>query len=55
MEVQDLGFHRKVREAYRQLASDESKRVHLIDGSQLRDVVAEQVWDAVRTLPGAAG
>jgi dTMP kinase len=47
MEEQDIGFHRRVREAYRQLAADEPRRVRLIDGSQTREAVAEQVWDAV--------
>ena len=47
MEEQDVAFHRRVRDAYRQLAADESKRVRLIDGSQTREAVAEQVWDAV--------
>jgi dTMP kinase len=47
IEEQDVGFHRRVREAYRQLAADETRRVKLIDGSQTREAVAEQVWDAV--------
>ena len=51
MEDQDIGFHRRVREAYRQLAADES-RVRLIDGSQTREAVAEQVWQAVKPLIG---
>src|SRR5579862_2938075 len=54
MEEQDLGFHRRVRDAYRQLAAEESRRIRLIDGSLAREQVAEQVWDAVRlaTTPG---
>ena len=47
IEEQDVGFHRRVREAYRQLAADEPARVKLIDGSQTREAVAAQVWDAV--------
>ena len=47
MEEQGVGFHRRVREAYRQLAADEPARVKLIDGSQTREAVAEQVWNAV--------
>jgi dTMP kinase len=47
IEEQDVGFHRRVRDAYRQLAADESRRVKLIDGSQTREAVADQVWDAV--------
>jgi dTMP kinase len=50
MEEQDLSFHRKVRAAYHQLASDEPKRVRLIDGSRDEAAVAEEVWDAVRPL-----
>jgi dTMP kinase len=50
MEEQDVGFHRRVRDAYRQLAADESGRVKLIDGSQTRGAVAEQVWQAVQPL-----
>jgi dTMP kinase len=48
MEEQDVGFHRRVRDAYRQLAADEPARVKLIDGSQTREQVAEQVWEAVQ-------
>ena len=47
IEEQDVGFHRRVRDAYRQLAADEPARVKLIDGSQTREAVAEQVWSAV--------
>jgi len=47
MEKQGADFHRRVREAYRQLAADEPARIKLIDGSQTREAVAEQVWDAV--------
>ena len=50
IEDQDVAFHRRVRDAYRQLAADESQRVKLIDGSQSSEVVAEQVWAAVSTL-----
>jgi dTMP kinase len=50
MEEQDVGFHRRVRDAYRQLAADEPVRVRLIDGSQTREAVAEQVWQTVRPL-----
>lgn len=46
----DVTFHRKVREAFRQIASDESRRVRLIDGSRSREEVAAEVWDAVTPL-----
>src|SRR5689334_6446004 len=50
IEEQDVGFHRRVRDAYRQLAADEPRRVRLIDGSQTREAVAEEVWKAVEPL-----
>jgi dTMP kinase len=50
MEEQEMGFHRKVREAYRQLATDEHHRIRLIDGSQTREAVAIEVWQAVESL-----
>jgi dTMP kinase len=54
IEEQDIGFHRRVRDAYRQLAAEESRRVRLIDGSQTREAVAEQVWQAVEPLLSVA-
>jgi dTMP kinase len=54
IEEQDVGFHRRVRDAYRQLAADEPARVKLIDGSQTREAVAEQVWQAVQSTITAA-
>jgi dTMP kinase len=50
IEEQDVGFHRRVREAYRHLAADEPARVKLLDGSQTREAVAEQVWQAVQSV-----
>jgi dTMP kinase len=50
MEEQEMGFHRKVRDAYRQLAADEHQRIRLIDGSQTREAVAIEVWQAVAPL-----
>jgi dTMP kinase len=50
IEEADLSFHRKVRDAYRQLASDEPRRVRLIDGSRAPQAVAEDVWEAVEAL-----
>ena len=53
IEEQDVGFHRRVREAYRQLAADESRRVKLIDGSQKIEDVADQVWLEVSAIAPA--
>jgi dTMP kinase len=48
IDEQEISFHRKVRDAYHQLAADEPKRVRLIDGGLDQDAVAAQVWEAVR-------
>jgi dTMP kinase len=50
IEEQAVSFHRQVREAYRQLASDEPKRVRLIDGAREPSAVAEEVWSTVQPL-----
>ena len=50
IEEHSIGFHRQVREAYRQLASDEPKRVRLIDGARDQVTVAEEVWSTVQPL-----
>jgi dTMP kinase len=50
IDEQEIGFHRKVRDAYHQLASDEPNRVKLIDGGAGEDAVAAQVWETVRGL-----
>lgn len=43
MEQQPLSFHRTVREAFRQLAAEDSKRIHLIDGARSREEIAEEI------------
>jgi dTMP kinase len=50
MEEQEIAFHRKVRDAYRQLAADEPRRVKLIDGGRSAEAVAVDVWAAVEEL-----
>lgn len=50
MEEQNLSFHRKVREAYQQLATDEPRRVRLIDGARPETSVAAEVWSAVEPM-----
>jgi dTMP kinase len=50
MDEQAVSFHRKVRDAYRQLASDEPRRVRMIDGGRESDSVARDVWEAVLPL-----
>jgi dTMP kinase len=50
IDEQEISFHRKVREAYHQLASDEPKRVRLIDGGVDESTVAAQVWETVHSM-----
>ena len=46
-EAEDIGFHRRLREAYRQVAAEEPERCMLIDAQQDIDVIAGRVWNAV--------
>ncbi len=50
LDEQELSFHRKVRDAYHQLAADEPKRVRLIDGGRDENAVAKDVWQAIDGL-----
>jgi dTMP kinase len=52
IEEQEIAFHRKVRDAYRQLAADEPGRVKLVDGGRSAEAVAADVWEAVETFLG---
>lgn len=42
-----VDFHRKVRDAYLQLAADEPSRIKMIDGSGSEEDVEKEVWSAV--------
>jgi len=50
LDEQALSFHRKVRDAYHQLAADEPRRVRLIDGGREENTVAADVWEIVALL-----
>ncbi len=50
MDEQDVSFHRKVRAAYHQLATEEARRIRIIDGGRAEAVVAQDVWQAVQPL-----
>jgi dTMP kinase len=47
-EAEDVKFHQDLREAYRQIAAEDPKRCVLIDATPSPDVVAAQVWTALR-------
>lgn len=50
LDEEDLEFYRKVREGYRQIASDEPGRVKLIDGSGSLEEVANRIWQVVTPI-----
>ncbi|MEO5926872.1 MAG: dTMP kinase [Bryobacteraceae bacterium] len=47
MEEQPLAFHRTVRETFLQLASDDPKRICVIDGSQSVEEVFQYLWNSI--------
>jgi dTMP kinase len=46
-EGESVEFHEELGRAYRALAAEEPRRIHLIDGRPPRDVVAERIWEIV--------
>jgi dTMP kinase len=53
MEQQPAEFYERVREAYRELAKRESKRVVLIDGSHNAEQIENEIWEMLRSrFPG---
>ncbi|HEV2202832.1 MAG TPA: dTMP kinase [Bryobacteraceae bacterium] len=53
LDRESIEFHRRVREAYRQLAEDEPKRVRVIDGARTEAQVFADVWSAAERLISA--
>jgi dTMP kinase len=52
-ELEDLSFHRRVREGYVKMAAAEPDRWLVIDASLPKGKVAETIWERVsRLLPG---
>ncbi len=47
-EAEGLGFHEKLREAYRQIATDDPVRCALIDANADAETVGARVWKALR-------
>jgi dTMP kinase len=50
LDEEELDFYRRVREGYRQIASEEPNRVRLIDGSQPFDEITREIWDHIRPV-----
>jgi len=51
-ELEDLSFHRRVREGYLKLAEAEPDRWLMIDASSPKGRIAEIIWDRVSSLLG---
>jgi dTMP kinase len=47
-EAEDIQFHRDLRDAYRQIATEDPERCALIDATADPDTVAAQIWTALR-------
>jgi dTMP kinase len=47
-EAEDVKFHQDLRDAYRQIAAEDPARCVVIDATPRPDVVAAQVWTALR-------
>jgi dTMP kinase len=47
-EAEDVRFHRDLREAYKQIATEDPKRCVLVDADADADTVAAEVWKALR-------
>lgn len=47
-EAEDVAFHQRLRDAYRQIAADDPKRCVLIDAATDAETVAAQIWTALR-------
>jgi dTMP kinase len=47
-ESEDIKFHQDLRDAYRQIAAEDPERCVLIDAASSPDIVAAQVWTALR-------
>ena len=47
-EAEDIDFHQGLRDAYRQIAAEDPERCVLIDATASPDIVAAQVWTALR-------
>ena len=54
-EDEELSFHRRVREAYRQLADAEPERWRIIDATQPVEQVGDAVWREIERVISLAG
>jgi dTMP kinase len=48
LELEDIEFHKKVREGYLQIAEKEPDRIKIVDASLPLETIAQKVWEIVR-------
>ncbi|MCL4456738.1 MAG: dTMP kinase [Nitrospirae bacterium] len=48
LELEDIEFHKKVREGYLKIAEAETERVKIVDASMQPEQVSEKIWEIVR-------
>lgn len=48
IELEDIEFHRRVRNGYLQIAKSEPARIKIVDASEPLSVISERVWEAVK-------
>jgi dTMP kinase len=48
LELEDIEFHKKVREGYLKIAEAETERVKIVDASMQPEQVSEKIWEFVR-------
>jgi len=48
MELEDHGFHKKVRNGFLKIAKEEPKRVLVINGDQKKEEISDQIWNIIK-------
>lgn len=47
LELEDIEFHKKVREGYLKIAEAEAERIKIVDASMPLEIIAQKVWEIV--------
>jgi dTMP kinase len=46
-EAMNIGFHKRLRQAFLDIAAEEPERIWIVDGAKPPDVLAREIWDMV--------
>jgi dTMP kinase len=52
LELEDIEFHKRVRNGYHELAKREPERIKIIDASGTMEEILQKIIGAVSTVPG---